>query len=86
MVVRACVFAHPRVVYLHATMFAMCRKLQAMVFGEGGGGGGREREEGQKEPPLVAGEPQRRFFSGEITSLTDTSGMIDHQVRPRLIT
>ena len=57
-------------------MYGLYQQLKAMVWGEGS-----ERE--KTEPPSAPSpppQPQKRFFSGEITSLSDTSGMIDHQV------
>jgi hypothetical protein len=57
-------------------MYGVYQQLKAMVWGEGSE---REKTEPQSVPS-PAPQPQKRFFSGEITSLSDTSGMIDHQV------
>ena len=58
-------------------MYGLLQQLRTLVLGE-------ERERERSEPQvsrLPAPQPQKRFFTGEITSLSDTSGMIDHQVR-----
>jgi hypothetical protein len=57
-------------------MYGVYQQLKSMVWGEGSE---REKTEPQSAPS-PAPKPQKRFFSGEITSLSDTSGMIDHQV------
>ena len=57
-------------------MYGLYQQLKALVWGEE-----TEREKGEAPAPSPpAPQPQKRFFTGEITSFSDTSGMIDHQV------
>ena len=70
-------------------MYAVYRLLRALVFEE-------EATESAEEPhaephvkptrkqPLVQ-EPQKRYFTGEVTSLSENSGMIDQQVGYRAV-
>ena len=70
-------FAHAHyALHVERTMYGVYQQLKSMVWGEGSE---REKTEPQSAPS-PAPKPQKRFFSGEITSLSDTSGMIDHQV------
>ena len=66
-------------------MYALYQQLKALVFGAEAA----EAEEEAAGPPLVKPtrdepqpppQPQTRYFTGEITSLSGTSGMIDQQV------
>ena len=61
-------------------MFTVYEQLKALVFG--GERGTEGKRDGPEKLPTAQDQPQKRCFSGEITSLTDTSGMIDHQVSP----
>lgn len=58
-------------------MYALYQQLKALVLGQ------REEELASKpaaeERPAL--KPERRYFTGEITSLNASSGMIDQQVR-----
>ena len=61
-------------------MFALYQRLKALIFERG-------TTSGSDGPPVkpvkdqqLVQEPQRRYFTGEVTSLSEKSGMIDQQV------
>ena len=61
-------------------MYGLYQQLKALVFG-GETAGGKEQSPimpAAHEPTQL--DPQKRYFTGEITSLSETSGMIDEQV------
>jgi len=58
-------------------MYALYQQLKALVLGQ------REEEDASSKQPVEARrtlKPERRYFTGEITSLSASSGMIDQQV------
>lgn len=69
-------------------MYNLYKQLKALVLGEAQED---ENEEGAGKIAVApaqqqhVGEPQKRFFTGEITYLSGTSGMIDEQVARAIV-
>lgn len=61
-------------------MYALYQQLKALVFDRTGSASDDEGSIKMAKDERCVQEPQRRYFSGEITSLSETSGMIDQQV------
>ena len=62
-------------------MFAVYQHLRSLVFGEEEKEGGNSNEVPLPPPkPPIKSEKQKRYFTGVVTSVNDTSGMIDQRV------
>ena len=59
-------------------LHAIYQQLKGMVFGAEAEAPEKAAGEERRAPP----QPQTRYFTGEITSLSGSSGMIDQQVCP----
>ena len=64
------------------SMHAVYRLLRALVFDEGATDSNDEPhvKPGPSKEQQLPKEPQKRYFTGEVTSLFENSGMIDQQV------
>ena len=61
-------------------MYAVYRLLRALVFEEEATESAAEPHDKAARKQPLAQEPQKRYFTGEVTSLSENSGMIDQQV------
>lgn len=61
-------------------MYALYQQLKALVFDRAGTVSDNGTSIKTAKEERCPQEPQKRYFSGEITSLSETSGMIDQQV------
>ena len=61
-------------------MYSLYQQLKALVFDRAGTVSDNGPSIKTAKEERCVEEPQRRYFSGEITSLSETSGMIDQQV------
>ena len=63
-------------------MYGVYRLLKALVFDEEAADSKETRhvKPGPGKEQQLPKEPQKRYFTGEITSLFENSGMIDQQV------